>query len=480
MKRRTSALVLVTIILGLPVATRAQSPPNPWIAITLLDLRGIHDILRDNHPGPVDPENPRYVKWLEDGLARASERALSVRTYSDYVRVLRFYTNGFQDGHLGVAFEIVPKYVRWPGFVIGPNDNGVAQVVYAEANAGVKQSDRLVSCDGKSVNELMKERVDPYYWNSAIPHQRASLFHLLFHIDPGDSANNLKTCQFSSGNVELKWRRLERAEFQKMLDAALGKGDSELSLKRVNGVWLVRVPTLAFPGAANVKKVRAFISDLQANVEGLRTSVVVFDVRGNHGGDSSWAEEIVSVVWGRDWLKYIGDGFDGTVEWRASPANIRWMETMLNRQTQAGLTESAAYIGRVVESMKAVFATGKALARVEDLPKAGRRPAQNPVTGRAYFLTDNECASACLDFADLMRRLPHVTHVGLPTSADAVYMDNTNADLPSGLGVLGYSLKVYRNRVRGNNQWYEPQVRWPGGLMTDEGITKWIRSLGNQ
>jgi len=78
-----------------------------------------------------------------------------------------------------------------------------------------------------------------------------------------------------------------------------------------------------------------------------------------------------------------------------------------------------------------------------------------------------------------MRRLPHVIHIGLPTSADAIYIDNTNADLPSGLGVLGYSLKVYRHRVRGNNEWYEPQVRWPGGPMTDEAVAKWIGTLAH-
>ena len=40
-----------------------------------------------------------------------------------------------------------------------------------------------------------------------------------------------------------------------------------------------------------------------------------------------------------------------------------------------------------------------------------------------------------------------------------------------------YSLKVYRNRLRANNEWYEPQIRWPGGAMRDEAITKRIAQL---
>jgi hypothetical protein len=76
-----------------------------------------------------------------------------------------------------------------------------------------------------------------------------------------------------------------------------------------------------------------------------------------------------------------------------------------------------------------------------------------------------------------VRRLPLVTHIGLPTSADAVYIDNTESILPTGLAVLSYSLKVYRNRVRANNEWYEPAIRWRGGVMSDAAITTWVAQL---
>ena len=70
-----------------------------------------------------------------------------------------------------------------------------------------------------------------------------------------------------------------------------------------------------------------------------------------------------------------------------------------------------------------------------------------------------------------------MVHVGLPTSADSIYIDNTGQVLPSGQGSLSWSLKVYRNRIRSNNQWYGPAVRWPGGAMTDEAVAKWVSGL---
>jgi hypothetical protein len=70
-----------------------------------------------------------------------------------------------------------------------------------------------------------------------------------------------------------------------------------------------------------------------------------------------------------------------------------------------------------------------------------------------------------------------VLHIGLPTSADAVYIDNTDVELPSGQGQLSYSMKVYRNRIRANNEWYEPEVRWQGGAMTDLALAVWVKNL---
>jgi len=458
----------------------AQTQTNPWVSLTLLDLQGIHDTLRDNHPGPVDPENSRYRIWLEEGLKQSSARAQSVRSYSDYNRVLLFYTNGFQDGHLGAVLDVRPEEIRWPGFIVGSDDRGEPQIVYAEPDSGVKVGDQLIGCDARSVGDLMKERVDPYYWNSAIPHQRPQLFHYLFELDPRETTFRLKSCRFSSGETTLKWRRTDRRAFEKTLAAALRLVQGELSITQVNGVWLIKIPTLAFIGEARVKNVRDFLTKLQGKAEDLRSSTVVFDVRGNHGGDSSWAMEIAAVLWGQAWVKYVNDGFDGTTDWRVSPANIKWMEYMVTRQQNAGLKDSANYDKQVVEAMKAAAAAGQPLARMNNPAKPGTKPSENPVTGHVYFLTDNACASACLNFADLMRRLPGVTHIGLPTSADALYIDNTTADLPSGLGVLGYSLKVNRHHVRGNNEWYEPQVRWTSGAMTDDSITKWVLALAGE
>jgi Peptidase family S41 len=470
---------LCFIILLSLLSIQAEASENPWVALTQADLQAIHDLLQENHPGPVDPQNQRYAQWLRDGLEQANRQAASAVSFSDYVRCLQYYTNGFQDGHIGIGLEVQPSEVTSPGFIVH-QASGAAEVIYAEPDAGVPKGAKVLSCDGKTLDELIAERIQRYYWNSAIPHERVLHLDRLFYQDALDSRSKFKRCEFSTGEVDLKWRKVERETFMKRLDEIQGGNERDPYVKRLNGVWLVRLPTFAYSGEERVKKIRELIQEIKTHATVLRQSTVVFDVRGNHGGDSAWGEEVAAALWGKEWVKWITISFDNTVDWRASKSNYEFIQLMLDREKKAGLEDQVTYLTKVSDAMKKALDSGSPLARVEDSPtQSGPAPAQT-VSGKIYFFTDNECASACLDFADLMTRLPKVRHVGLPTSADAIYIDNTYSVLPSGLAGLGYSMKVFRNRARGNNEWYEPKVRWPGGTMTDESVTRWITSLDSR
>ncbi len=110
-------------------------------------------------------------------------------------------------------------------------------------------------------------------------------------------------------------------------------------------------------------------------------------------------------------------------------------------------------------------------------PPIQRTLASNPVGGRVFFLTDAWCASACLGFADLVLAIDGVTHIGAETSADAIYIDNRSVALPSEQGRFGFSMKVYRGRVRGHNVSYVPDLFWDGSMADDEGLERWVLEL---
>ena len=91
--------------------------PGPWTELTRRDLAAMRKTLLENHPGPVDPRNPAYRRWLDQGYERALAMADSVDGLDGMMAVLSFYTSGFEDGHLGWNPSFERAYSLWPGFV---------------------------------------------------------------------------------------------------------------------------------------------------------------------------------------------------------------------------------------------------------------------------------------------------------------------------------------------------------------------------
>jgi len=450
---------------------------DPWAELAEGDVRAMHDALATNHPGPVDPQNPGYRDWLESGLKLSVQRAHEAQSLQDYERTLTFYANGFNDNHVAVSFHNAPRFDQWPGFVVGSVDGGVG-VVYAEAGAGVAPGAKLLSCDGLDTDALLKARTDPYFWRTAVPHQRFERAFHLFYQAADDPQATLKTCVFSSGPVALKWQRFPDSRFQDILAKARGVATRPPSLRQIDGVWIVSIPTFGYQTDEEVTQIRGVIAAIEKNAPELRKSTVVFDVRGNGGGNSAWGNAIVKAFWGEAWEQRAEARSGGfVVDWRASPHNLAAVVAAEQQMGKAGL--DTAQLQPIIAAIGKALREGKPLARVVDpSPKIDPAAPLDPVTGRVYFLADGACSSACLDFADLMHELPGVTPIGLPTGADTNYIDLAFVELPSGLARFGYGMKVYRDRVRGSNVWYEPKVRWPGGDMSDDAaIVRWIKSL---
>ena len=77
-------------------------------------------------------------------------------------------------------------------------------------------------------------------------------------------------------------------------------------------------------------------------------------------------------------------------------------------------------------------------------------------------------------------------HVGQETSADTQYfgwvvtedfMEVRGAELPSGLGKVGFPIKVSRNRKRKPGQSYSPQFAWKKDLWDTAGLETWISKI---
>jgi len=462
-----------------------RSPPAAqvdWAAAARMDIEAIHDTLRDHHPGPVDAGNSAFARWLKEGRAQALERAAAASHAGDYWRAVRGYTNGFRDGHIWFGFS-QPMARAWPGLLTARDDQGLARVVVNDDEPGVPLGAQLLACDAQDAEALQRQWVDPYRWNADIPHERNAGSVFLMTAVEGDPRRP-RVCRFRADGLEvdrtLRWTSVSQERLSNLLDRASGRAQARIGLRQVGPVWFVSMPTFHLQQAEQVEAMRALIRELGERAETLRTAPwVVLDVRGNTGGNSGWGTDVAAALFGKASVDRVEGQFDWTVDWRASPLTAASLRQGAEVSEKNGQLADAKYRRELADEIEQAAAAGMVYLRKPAPARfaAGTPTGESPLKGRVFLLTDHACASACLDFADIARRLPGVVHVGLPTSADSIYIDNTGQVLPSGQGSLSWSLKVYRNRIRSNNQWYGPAVRWPGGAMTDEAVAKWVSGL---
>ena len=78
-RKTTFCLAGLALLASAPVLAAT----GPWAEIARTDLTAIHQLLLDNHPGPVDTQNPGYRVWLEDGYRKEMDAANDAQSFYD-------------------------------------------------------------------------------------------------------------------------------------------------------------------------------------------------------------------------------------------------------------------------------------------------------------------------------------------------------------------------------------------------------------
>ena len=247
----------------------------------------------------------------------------------------------------------------------------------------------------------------------------------------------------------------------------------------------IRLPT--FSGdSANTARTMALASAMKQDIERIRNArLVVFDVRGNGGGNSANGSRLVSELWTTGMRSQHGAPSEPIeIAWRASADNIaHWQRYADENAARGEVGKGNAANGRsVVNGLSQARARGDSLmttrfrgrnpSTVRD-PARTARPSLFPAS--VALLSDGTCASACLDFADEVLSMPGTSVLGADTGADGLLMEIRTAPLPSGLMSIAVPMKAYVNRKRGYLEAYKADVRFDGPW-TDEAVIKWVLS----
>ena len=103
LKRVLAATLLVCA--GHAEAT-APADAERWRSMARDDLDAIREHILEAHPGVIDPLNPGFNTWVEQGYRRARAHIPHVVSYDTAMAVMRYYVAGFKDGHLMYSDDI--------------------------------------------------------------------------------------------------------------------------------------------------------------------------------------------------------------------------------------------------------------------------------------------------------------------------------------------------------------------------------------
>jgi len=479
-KKIALAVCLSAGLTGPDVEAEEPPPTKDWKNITINDLSVMRQLIVSSHPGAIDSSNEAFTDWVERGYLEASQLSERVSSRKDSQAVLNFYIAGFKDGHVGLN-QPGQGNSSWAGFILdGQGQSFVVKHVAKNWPVPLPPIDsRVISCDNKSVREILERELSPYLDRRL--ELKSTWLHLAKQLTVDDSnypvlgRDLAKSCLVVLPNGVKQNFILLWQEDGGQLDAFLRQAQPPQSLQNLgDGRYWIHVSNF-MPSAAENTALDKMLDVIKSIDD---ANLVVLDTRGNRGGNSLVGVEILSALFGSQWVKSL-DESSAYAMWRVSPF-------ALSTLTQALTTMGNDY-GKHSEAYKFVFSLTKsmelALHEKKDWLEQPSIASVDQVNSRGFnaqgfkgklaLVTDSFCASACLDFADIVLAIPGVVHLGASTSGDTLYIDIGSQTLPSG-AQFWIPLKVWRGRARGNNQSYDPQFVFDGDINDTEAVQKWV------
>ncbi len=315
----------------LPIAYADGTPPSTpadWQAIASRDLDATYHAIVHVHPGAIDAQNPAFRDWMTDGYIAAKALLPRVYDYSSALLAVRYYVVGFEDGHLLLSDNTRPPEELLPfmGWAVEDRDGELyVRNVAAKWDAPLPPiGARVVSCDGRPAPRILKEDVAPFYDRRPLVDSRASGASMFG--DPFASmGKRLRQCTFldAGGRTTTLDVHYQDVDFIAWLTVLRGtrtqpRHDNEFTLR--DGVLWIKAGNFQ-PNKDQYAALQAMLPKLQASRD---VHAIVFDVRGNGGGNSGIGDAIFEaatggLVYDQSKLQHVPVAY---AQWRVSDAAI--------------------------------------------------------------------------------------------------------------------------------------------------------------
>lgn len=249
------------------------------------------------------------------------------------------------------------------------------------------------------------------------------------------------------------------------------------------GVY-IKIPTFSPESSEKILDMNNIINHMDV---ARQSSSIVFDLTGNGGGNSAWGKAIVDNLFGPGYTYHQRHNIlkNQYTEWRTSTDNINhlfnvkekfmsqqlpqqevidWIDSLINGMINAHTIDQKLYS----------TASNTYMADQTNLHEKSDSLYKNTI----IILIDDHCASSTLSFIDdLYIMTDKIVLIGKQTKADSLYMECRFVELPSQEGIFCFPIKVYRNRARGNNVPYTPDIIYNDDIQNTQKVQTFVANM---
>ena len=453
------------------------APATDWRAAAQQDMQFAIEKIRSNHAGSVAGQVD-VNRALEHGGRVGLLEAAHVETALDYRRALVRFISGFGDPHTGI--DVGLKIAAWTGIVLDHAD-GHYRVLWSEPgwpHALPPRGATVQQCDGVWIGTYLKTSVAPFinYSLEYAPTLGEAARQSMFDFGLGWAPQG---CDFTLADGSTRHYDLP------LRNVADGIGEARITQVRQQYRAAARpvgltplAPGMAWIGMPdfNGGTSAAAYNQLYPQLAAARSAKwVVFDLRGNGGGDSSWGNRALQALYGQEYGASLGETSSYGKRLIADQATVDVY------RRYASLPEYAASKGEydaLLEKLEGAIKRGDKLVEVDGRTRAQwaalvAQLRQRPGGPRVAAVIDRRCFSSCMNFVQQISTMADTVVLGEPTIGYSPYGEIEVFKLPSGNGSIRLPSAIYTT-AQAPREPFVPDLPYAGNLADDAALMKWV------
>ena len=201
-----------------------------------------------------------------------------------------------------------------------------------------------------------------------------------------------------------------------------------------------------------------------------QAELMVFDLRGNGGGASSWGTEAIAALFGQDYAAQV-EQYGGSA--KSMIADQPTIQLLRDYAANPAMTSYKNEINAAADKLMQAKQAGAKIGLVSGNLSLPPTTATQPAGPRLAALIDHHCFSSCMNFLQQLKAIPNTVVLGESTLGYSPYGEIMPVALPDGRGTL-YVPTAFFSVKEAAREPFLPDHAYLGDLRDDVALGKWI------